>query len=118
VGLNWRLRSTRLLKQKRHDKNKLYSNHEPEVRCIAKGKIHKRYEFGSKASFVTTSKGNWIVSAQRLDNPYDGHTLESALNQASELTGITPQDAYCDMGYRGHGLNGETKIHLVGKIPK
>ena len=22
------------------------------------------------------------------------------------------------MGYRGHGLKGETKIHLVGKIPK
>jgi IS5 family transposase len=36
----------------------------------------------------------------------------------SELTGITPQDAYCDMGYRGHGLKGDTKIHLVGKSPK
>jgi IS5 family transposase len=91
-------RSNRLLKQKRNDKNKLYSIHEPDVRCIAKGKIHKRYEFGSKASFVTTSKDNWVVSAQRLDNPYDGHTLENALNQVSELTGITPQDAYCDMG--------------------
>ena len=111
-------RSTRLLKQKRYDKNKLYSIHEPEVRCIAKGKIHKRYEFGSKASFVTTSKDNWVVSAQSLDNPYDGHTLGSALNQVNRLTGITPHDAYCDMGYRGHGLEGETKVHLVGKIPK
>jgi len=111
-------RSIRLLKQKRSDKNKLYSVHEPEVRCIAKGKIHKRYEFGSKASFVTTSKDNWVVSAQSLDNPYDGHTLDSALNQVSKLTGITPQDAYCDMGYRGHGLKGDTKVHLVGKIPK
>lgn len=111
-------RSTRLLNQKRHDKNKLYSIHEPDVRCIAKGKIHKRYEFGSKASFVTTSKDNWVVSAQSLDNPYDGHTLNSALNQVTQLTGITPHDAYCDMGYRGHGLKGETKVHLVGKIPK
>jgi len=111
-------RAERLLLQKRNDKNKLYSIHEPGVRCIAKGKIHKRYEFGSKASFVTTSKDNWVISAQRLDNPYDGHTLEEALNQASSLTGITPQHAYCDMGYRGHGLKGETKIHLVGKIPK
>lgn len=49
-------RSTRLLNQKRNDKNKLYNIHEPEVRCIAKSKIHKRYESGSKASFVTTSK--------------------------------------------------------------
>jgi len=111
-------RSERLLKQQRKDKNKLYNIHEPDVRCIAKGKIHKRYEFGAKASFVTTSKGNWVVSAQSLDNPYDGHTLASALEQVKQLTGITPQDAYCDMGYRGHGLRGNTKIHLVGKIPK
>jgi IS5 family transposase len=111
-------RSQRLLKQQRNDKNKLYSIHEPDVRCIAKGKIHKRYEFGSKASFTTTSKDNWVVSAQSLDNPYDGHTLASALKQVTQLTGITPQNAYCDMGYRGHGLKGDTKIHLVGKIPK
>ncbi len=62
-------RSTQLLSQQRHDKNKIYSVHETDVRCIAKGKIHKRYEFGNKASFVTTSKDNWIVSAQSLDNP-------------------------------------------------
>jgi len=36
----------RLLKQKRTDKNKLYSLHEPEVSCISKGKSHKPYEFG------------------------------------------------------------------------
>ena len=110
--------SQRLLKQQHKDKNKLYSIHEPDVRCIAKGKIHKRYEFGSKASFITTSKDNWVVSAQSLDNPYDGHTLGCALKHVTQLTGITPQDAYCDMGYRGHGLKGKTKIHLVGKIPK
>ncbi len=111
-------RSTALLKQKRHDKNKIYSVHEPAVHCIAKGKIHKRYEFGSKVSIVSTSKDNWVVSAQSLDNPYDGHTLESALNHVTQLTGITPEHAYCDMGYRGHGIKEKTKVHLVGKIPK
>ncbi len=59
-------RSYRLLSQQRNDKDKLYSVHEPEVRCIAKGKAHKRYEFGAKASFVTSSKGNWLLSAQSL----------------------------------------------------
>ena len=39
--------ANRLHAQKRHDKNKLYSIHEPSVRCIAKGKVHKRYEFGN-----------------------------------------------------------------------
>lgn len=111
-------RSVKLLAQQRHDKNKIYSVHEQDVHCIAKGKIHTRYEFGSKASFVTTSKDNWVVSAQSLDNPYDGHTLESALQHVNELTGMTPEHAYCDMGYRGHGIKENTKIHLVGKIPK
>ena len=112
-------RAYRLLKQQRNDKNKLYSVHAPEVRCIAKGKAHKRYEFGAKASFVTSSKGNWLLSAQSLKgNPYDGHTLGGALEQTASLTGIIPQFAYCDQGYRGHKLNGATKIRIVGKIPK
>ncbi len=29
----------RLLSQKRHDKNKIYTLHDPEVLCIAKGKV-------------------------------------------------------------------------------
>ena len=37
------------------NQNKLYSLHEPHVSCIAKGKTHKKYEFGSKVSLVTTS---------------------------------------------------------------
>ena len=36
--------------QQRSDKNKIYSVHAPEVECISKGKMHKRYEFGVKAS--------------------------------------------------------------------
>lgn len=76
-------RATQLLKQQRHDKNKIYSVHEIEVRCIAKDKIHKCYESEFKSSFVTTSKDNWVVSAQSLDNPCDGHTLESVLNTSA-----------------------------------
>ncbi len=54
----------RLLKEQCHDKNKLYSIHEPEVKCIAKDEIHKPYEFGQKASFVTTLTGNRVIGAQ------------------------------------------------------
>ncbi len=109
----------RLLKQQRHDKNKLYSLHEPKVKCIAKGKIHKPYEFGQKASFVTTSSGNWVIGAQSLmDNPYDGHTLSGALKQAEKFTGVVPEFAYVDQGYRGHKVVGKTKVHIVGRIPK
>ena len=37
----------RVLSQQREDKNKVYSIHEPQVLCIAKGKEHKPYEFGN-----------------------------------------------------------------------
>ncbi len=59
-----------------------------------------------------------MVSAQSLTNPYDGHTLENALDHVTQLTGITPEHAYCDIGYRGHGIKEKSKAHLVGKIPK
>ena len=73
-------RANRLLVQRREDKNKRYSVHAPEVECIAKGKVHKRDEFSNKASFVTPSKSNWLVSALSLQgNPYDGHTLSSVI---------------------------------------
>lgn len=32
--------------QQQQDQHKIYSLHEPEVKCISKGKAHKRYEFG------------------------------------------------------------------------
>jgi IS5 family transposase len=40
-----------VLSQKRSDSGKIYSLHEPEVKCYTKGKEHKKFEFGSKASF-------------------------------------------------------------------
>jgi IS5 family transposase len=109
----------RLLAQTRTSKNKLYSIHAPEVECIAKGKAHKRYEFGCKASFVTTSKNNWIVGAQALHgNPYDGHTLAGAVSQAERLTGVKFQDVMCDQGYRGHDYTGTANVHVVRYIPR
>ena len=87
--------------QKREDKQKVYSLHAPEVECIAKGKVRKKYEFGDKVSIVSSNKGNWILGTQALHgNPYDGHTLQCALDQAMKLTGHEIKKAYCDKGYR------------------
>lgn len=109
----------RLLKQKRTDKNKLYSIHEPDVECIAKGKVHKKYEFGCKAGIVTTSMDNWAVGALAFHgNPYDGHTLTEVLDQVERLTGWQAKEAYCDLGYRGHGYDGETTVHIVDRKRK
>ena len=95
-------RAKRIEQQQRSDSNKLYSMHAPEVECIAKGKVHRRYEFGCKVVFVTTSASNWIVGASAVhDNPYDGSTLSDVIAQTSRLTGIHPKQAAVDKGFRG-----------------
>ena len=106
--------------QKRDDKNKVYSIHAPEVECIAKGKVHKKYEFGCKVSMVSSSKGNWILAMDALHgNPFDGHTLKNSLEQAKQHTGWQPLHAYCDKGYRGAAKAiTETEVHLSGKKKK
>jgi IS5 family transposase len=40
------------LTKERKSKDKIYSLHEPQAACIAKGKAHKAYEFGSKVFVV------------------------------------------------------------------
>lgn len=102
----------RIFSQQRHDKNKVYSVHEPAVDCISKGKVHKRYEFGAKVSVATTSVGSWFVGALAFSgNPYDGHTLEKTISQVSRLA-RAPQDVFVDRGYRGHGYNGKVTVHI------
>lgn len=111
--------SERLLAQKRNDKKKLYSIHAPEVECIAKGKIHKRYEFGCKVSVATTSRSNWVIGIQALHgNPYDGHTLNGVMAQIKRLTKQELKDVYCDRGYRGNDYEGNAQIHIAGKTKK
>jgi IS5 family transposase len=107
----------RILNQQRHDKHKLYSLHAPEVECIAKGKAHKKYEFGCKVSVVTTSKDNWIIGVEALhQNPYDGHTLKGALRQMKQIVGWAAKHAYCDKGYKGNPKQlGPTSIHLANR---
>jgi transposase, IS5 family len=96
-----------VLRQRREDKNKLYSLHAPEVECIGKGKAHARYEFGVKVSVATTNArapgGQFVVGIRALPgNPYDGHTLAAQIEETERLTGITIERAYVDRGYRGH----------------
>ena len=91
---------TQVLSQKREDKNKIYSLHESHVQCIGKGKLQKKYEFGSKVSITTTAKSGVIIGALNLPkNDYDGHTLDAALEQQQRLTGIILKEDFVDRGY-------------------
>lgn len=129
-------RAERIHAQQRADHNKLYSMHAPEVECIAKGKAHKKYEFGCKVQIVTTSRQSWVVgidaahaarhsphddsshddsshddsstdSSRGSGTPYDGATLKPALEQMERLTGQKPERACVDRGFRGRSHHPE-----------
>jgi transposase, IS5 family len=109
----------RVQNQKRSDKNKIYSLHEPEVLCIGKGKAHKKWEFGAKASIVWTKTTGVIVGAKSFTtNVFDGHTLPEVLKQVEDITGQRPEVAICDRGYRGKKTIGGTEILLPGRPKK
>lgn len=108
----------RVLAQKPGDKNKIYSLHEPHVYCIAKGKAHKKYEFGTKASIAMTKGSGVIVAAVAHEqNLYDGHTLPEVLEQVEALTDQRPSHAIVDRGYRGRKSIGDTEILVPGRPP-
>lgn len=105
----------RVLNQQPKDKNKIYSLHEPQVYCIAKGKDHKPYEYGAKASVVSTAKDGIILAAVHHDKPiHDGHTLPEVLERAMAVRDKPIKTAVCDRGYRGKRQIGETSIILPG----
>ena len=108
----------KVLSQKQKDQNKTYSLHEPEVRCIAKGKEAKKYEFGNKSSIARNMKSGIIVGALAFsDNPYDAATLDPQLRQIERLTGRFPKIAILDRGYKGKKNVLGTEIKIPGKLP-
>jgi IS5 family transposase len=99
---------------------KLYSFPAPEVECIGKGKASAPYEFGVKASIVTTNArapgGQFVLHARALPgNPYDGHTLGSVIEATQRLTGREIERAYVDKGYRGHDASNPRRVFISGQ---
>jgi transposase, IS5 family len=106
--------------QQRQRGPKLYSFHAPEVECIGKGKANAPYEFGVKASIVTTNArapgGQFVLHASALPgNPYDGHTLAAAIEATESLTGCAIERAYVDKGYRGHDTANPRRVFISGQ---
>ncbi len=95
---------------------KLYAWHAPEVDCISKGKAKQPYEFGAKVGIASTLQGNLIVGARAFHgNPYDGHTLNEQLEQATILMQDSqhkPATAFVDLGYRGVDAD-NPDVHIV-----
>jgi IS5 family transposase len=92
----------KVLLQKKSDSNKIYSLHEPHTQCMTKGKEHKKYEFGSKVSIITTKTTGVIIGAINIEkNVHDSKTLQPAIEQQQRLTGTTLKNNFVDRGYAG-----------------
>lgn len=103
----------KVLSQKRGDSHKIYSLHEPNVKCYSKGKEHKKFEFGSKASFITEQGTNIIVGALNFTQTlHDSKTIPEALEQVERLIGQPVKEAYTDRGYKGVTKYKDTIIHV------
>jgi IS5 family transposase len=103
----------RVLSQKRDDKDKVYSLHEPDVKCYAKGKEHKKFEFGSKASILVDQNTGIIMGAINFtETLHDSKTLPEALEQYERLTGKQAAQVFVDRGYKGLQQYKTSQIHV------
>jgi IS5 family transposase len=103
----------RVLQQHRGDSHKIYSLHEPEVKCYSKGKEHKKFEFGSKASIVVEQRSGIIRGAINFTQTlHDSKTLPEVLEQYERVNGHLPDEVFVDRGYRGIGQYKSSRIHV------
>lgn len=103
----------RVLSQKRGDTDKIYSLHEPNVKCYSKGKEHKKFEFGSKASVLIDQASGIIMGALNFTQSlHDSKTLPEVLEQYERLNGQEAKEVFVDRGYKGIKQYKASKIYV------
>jgi len=111
----------RVLLQEKNTPNKIYSLHELDAYAINKGKDHKGYEFGTKASIVTTKTTSIIVGVSaHKTNIHDSKTLQAVLTNATNNRKTSIAEAICDRGYRGTKeviINNNTTLISIPATP-
>ncbi|MBK7883934.1 MAG: hypothetical protein IPJ81_09090 [Chitinophagaceae bacterium] len=90
-----------VLAQKRSDSGKVYSLHEPDVKCYTKGKGHKNLSLEAKPLFSNTKyrRNCWGIKFYRI--LHDSKTLPSVLEQYERLMDKEAKNVFLDRGYRG-----------------
>lgn len=92
----------RVLLQKPKDKNKIYSLHKMFTACIAKGKAHKKYEYGNKIGVMVNPKSLVILGVESYEgNPHDSRTIAPLLAQMKTNLNYQPKEVIYDRGGRG-----------------
>jgi IS5 family transposase len=98
------------LTQAKNDKDKIYSIYEPQIYCVCKGKVHVKYEFGTKVAMIAGRSGI-IFAIQSMDNNvHDSRTIQPLLDNLNETYGIAPSIIIGDYGYRGRKYYGSTTV--------
>lgn len=101
--------------QTQKSKDKIYSVSEPQVECIGKGKVNKKYEFGVKVGVGVTHKEGFVLSSEAyFGNPYDGHTLKRSLETIERNTKTQIKKCFVDRGYKGHKVE-EVEVFISGQ---
>jgi transposase, IS5 family len=109
----------KILAQKQNDKGKIYSIHKPYTSCIAKGKAHKKYEYGNKIGIVLNPKERVILGVEAFEgNPHDSKTIEPLLDQIENNFEYLPEEVVYDRGGRGKSFLKGVKISTPKKPKK
>lgn len=95
-------KTAHLLMQTKDSHDKLYSFHEPEVSCIAKGKASSPYEFGSKAYHPYSKERPSISWSNPQKKPSQQLASEPAFSKATANTGRPISQAVVDRGFYSH----------------
>lgn len=97
IALYWRA-----ITQQRSDSDKVYSLHKPFTACIAKGKAHKKYEFGNKVGLISHPTRRVILAVKAFEgNPHDSKTIKPLLEQMADDKRALPGEVIYDRGGRG-----------------
>ncbi len=85
----------RVLSKKRGDSDKIYSLHEPNVKCYSKGKEHKKFEFGSKVSIIVNQQTGITMGAINFTQTlHDSKTIPEALEHYETLNRKEAKEAF------------------------
>ncbi|MDR3128502.1 MAG: transposase, partial [Bifidobacteriaceae bacterium] len=105
--------------QQKDDKDKIYSIFEPQVYCIAKGKNHVKYEFGSKVSIVIGVEHKIVLGVVSFEkNTYDGDTVDPVLDMMRRShNDYSPNTFVGDLGFRGRPFVSDVKGITTAELP-
>jgi IS5 family transposase len=88
------------------------SLHDPDARPIAKGRVGKPVEFGTKAQVCDNDDGVVLDHTVEPGNPADAARLEPAIKRVIKRTGRKPRTVTADRGYGEQGV--DQALHNLG----